>query len=90
MSWKSSKQETVADSMMEAEYIRASEAAKEAVWIRKFVSELGVVPSASVQWTSIVIIVVPLHKQRSLDHTKSPNMCCGDITLSVRSLIEVM
>ena len=47
MSWKSSKQETVADSTTEAEYIRASEATKEAVWIRKFVSELGVVPSAS-------------------------------------------
>jgi hypothetical protein len=47
VSWKSSKQETVADSTTEAEYIAASEAAKEAVWIRKFVSELGVVPSAS-------------------------------------------
>ena len=47
MSWKSSKQETVADSTTEAEYIRASEAAKEAVWIRKFVLKLGVVPSAS-------------------------------------------
>ena len=32
---------------MEAEYIVASEAAKEAIWIRKFVSELGVVPSCS-------------------------------------------
>nr|GFD27075.1 hypothetical protein [Tanacetum cinerariifolium] len=29
----------------EAEYIAAAEAAKEAVWIRKFVDELGVVPS---------------------------------------------
>jgi hypothetical protein len=47
VSWKSSKQDTVADSTTEAEYIAASEAAKEAVWIRKFVSELGVVPSAS-------------------------------------------
>ncbi|WVZ71521.1 LOW QUALITY PROTEIN: hypothetical protein U9M48_020097 [Paspalum notatum var. saurae] len=47
VSWKSSKQDTVADSATEAEYIAASEAAKEAVWIRKFVSELGVVPSAS-------------------------------------------
>lgn len=47
VSWKSSKQETVADSTTEAEYLAASEAAKEAVWIRKFVSELGVVPSAS-------------------------------------------
>jgi hypothetical protein len=33
--------------MTEAEYNAAFEAAKEAVWIRKFVSELGVVPSAS-------------------------------------------
>jgi len=32
---------------MEAEYIVASEAANEAIWIRKFVSELGVVPSGS-------------------------------------------
>ncbi|KAK8701269.1 hypothetical protein V6N13_019659 [Hibiscus sabdariffa] len=47
ISWKSSKQDTVADSTTEAEYIAASEAAKEAVWIKKFVTELGVVPSIS-------------------------------------------
>ena len=47
MSWKSSKQEMVADSTIEAEYIAASKAAKVVVWIRKFVSELGVVSSAS-------------------------------------------
>jgi hypothetical protein len=47
VSWKSSKQDTVADSMMEPEYIAASEAAKEVVWIKNFVSKLGVVPSAS-------------------------------------------
>ncbi|RVW12263.1 Retrovirus-related Pol polyprotein from transposon TNT 1-94 [Vitis vinifera] len=35
----------VADSTTEAEYIAASEAAKEAVWMKKFISELGVVPS---------------------------------------------
>ena len=45
MSWKSSKQETVADSTTEAEYIAASNAAKEAVWIKKFISDLGIVPS---------------------------------------------
>ncbi|KAK8613675.1 hypothetical protein V6N13_101432 [Hibiscus sabdariffa] len=39
VSWKSSKQDTV------AEYIAASEAAKEAVWIKKFITELGVIPS---------------------------------------------
>ncbi|KAK8632767.1 hypothetical protein V6N13_073148 [Hibiscus sabdariffa] len=47
VSWKSSKQDTVADSTTEAEYIAASEAAKEVVWIKKFVTELGVVPSIS-------------------------------------------
>lgn len=45
ISWKSSKQSTTADSTAEAEYIAASEAAKEAVWIRNFFTELGVVPS---------------------------------------------
>ena len=45
VSWKSSKQATVADSTTEAEYIAASDAAKEAVWIKKFITELGVVPS---------------------------------------------
>jgi hypothetical protein len=47
VSWKSSKQETVAYLTMEVEYIASSEAAKEAVLIKKFVSVLGVVPSAS-------------------------------------------
>nr|GEV49026.1 retrotransposon protein, putative, Ty1-copia subclass [Tanacetum cinerariifolium] len=43
--WKSSKQSTTAHHATKAEYIAASEAAKEAVWIRKFIDELGVVPS---------------------------------------------
>jgi hypothetical protein len=47
VSWKSSKQDTVADSTMEADYIATSEATKEVVWIRNVVSELGIVPSAS-------------------------------------------
>ena len=33
----------VADSVTEAEYITASEAAKEAVWMKKFITGLGVV-----------------------------------------------
>ena len=45
MSWKSSKQDTIADSTTEAEYIPASAAVKEVVWIRKFIAELDVVPS---------------------------------------------
>jgi len=47
VSWKSSKQEMVVDSTTEAEYIAASEAANEGVWIRKFLIELGVFPNAS-------------------------------------------
>ena len=41
MSLKSSKQDTIADSTTEAEYIVALSAAKKAVWINK----LGIVPS---------------------------------------------
>ncbi|KAK8554368.1 hypothetical protein V6N12_031332 [Hibiscus sabdariffa] len=47
INWKSSKQDTVSDSTTEAEYIAASEAAKEVVWIKKFITKLGVVPSIS-------------------------------------------
>ena len=43
--WKSFKQHTVADSVCEVEYIAASDAAKEAVWLQKFIIELEVVPS---------------------------------------------
>ena len=45
MIWRSSKQDTVADSITMAEYIAASDAAKEAVWIKNFIFRLGVVPS---------------------------------------------
>nr|GEU40983.1 hypothetical protein [Tanacetum cinerariifolium] len=43
LDWKSSKQSTTAMSATEAEYIAASEAAMEAVWIRKFILGLGIV-----------------------------------------------
>ena len=33
------------NSTTKSEYIKASKAAKEAVWIRKFISELGAMPS---------------------------------------------
>ncbi|XP_070029798.1 secreted RxLR effector protein 161-like [Nicotiana sylvestris] len=45
VSWKSSKQAIVADLVTEAEYITASETTKEVVWMKKFLTELGVVPS---------------------------------------------
>ena len=41
--WRSIKQSSIADSTMEAEYIAASEAAKEAVWLKNFLTDLGIV-----------------------------------------------
>src|SRR3954468_10185998 len=46
VSWRNSKQPMVEGSTTEAEYVAASEAAQEAVWIKEFETELGVVPSA--------------------------------------------
>ena len=46
ISWRGVKKSSIADSTMEAEYIASSEAAKEAVWLKNFLLDLGVVPSA--------------------------------------------
>nr|GEU94359.1 RNA-directed DNA polymerase, eukaryota [Tanacetum cinerariifolium] len=45
LEWKSSKQSTTVMSSTKVEYITALEAAIEAVWIRKFISGLGLVPT---------------------------------------------
>ena len=45
VTWKSSKQDKVADSTCESEYIAASEVVKEAAWLKNFIGDLGVVPS---------------------------------------------
>jgi hypothetical protein len=49
VSWKSSKQDTVADLTTETEYIAASAAAKETLWIRNLLIDLGVIPDSSNQ-----------------------------------------
>jgi hypothetical protein len=60
VSWKSSKQYMIVDSTMKVEYIVASEDAKEAIWIRNFVSVLGVLSLVRlVLWISMVIIADP-------------------------------
>ena len=43
ISWRSVKQSCIADSTMEVEYVAACEAAKKAVQLKKFLSDLGVV-----------------------------------------------
>ena len=46
VSWMSGKQSVVARSSTESEYIAASEASSEAVWMKRFITDFGVVPSA--------------------------------------------
>nr|GFC19722.1 retrovirus-related Pol polyprotein from transposon TNT 1-94 [Tanacetum cinerariifolium] len=43
--WKSAKQSIFATSYVEDEYIAAFDASKEAVWVKKFISGLRVVPT---------------------------------------------
>ena len=50
-SWRSVKQSSIADSTMETEYIAASKATKEAIWLKNFLMDLGVVPSAQLAIT---------------------------------------
>ncbi|GJU11290.1 hypothetical protein Tco_1133686 [Tanacetum coccineum] len=45
VTWKISKQDTVVDFTCESEYIAACEASKEAIWMKNFIGDLGVVPT---------------------------------------------
>ena len=47
--WRSVKQPTISDSTREAESIAVSEAGKEIVWLKKFYSDLGVIPEIDKQ-----------------------------------------
>ena len=46
VSWRSSKQSIVAASTCKAEYVAASKASREGVWMKAFTTDLGVIPSA--------------------------------------------
>ena len=43
ISWRSDKQSCITNSTIEVEYVATCEAAKEAIWLKKFFSDLGVV-----------------------------------------------
>ena len=60
----------MAGSTCEAEYIAASEAANEGVWMKEFISDLGVIPSASGPVNFFVTILVQLPWQKNPDFTK--------------------
>ncbi|GJU27302.1 retrotransposon protein, putative, ty1-copia subclass [Tanacetum coccineum] len=78
--WKSSKQSTTAMSATEAEYIAASEAAMEAVWIRKFISGLGI----SIALSEIKLLKVHTYGNLTDPFTKA--LSNGKLTQHVRSM----
>ncbi|KAL0285353.1 UNVERIFIED_CONTAM: Retrovirus-related Pol polyprotein from transposon TNT 1-94 [Sesamum radiatum] len=66
VAWKSFKQDTTADSTTEIEYIAASEAAKEAVWMKNHTQKLGVVPSIAEP------VVILCDNNRAIVQAKEP------------------
>ncbi|KAL0409757.1 UNVERIFIED_CONTAM: Retrovirus-related Pol polyprotein from transposon TNT 1-94 [Sesamum radiatum] len=89
VAWKSSKQDTTADSTTEAEYIAASEAGKEAVWMKNYIQELGVVPSSAEP------VVIFCDNNRAIAQAKEPrshhrsNIFLDDTTFLGRWWVEV-
>lgn len=67
VSWCSQRQKTVSTSTLEAEYVAAAEATKEAVWLRTFINDLGI--------TGLHIDTVPLHidNNSALLATRNPD-----------------
>lgn len=90
ISWKCFKQEMVTYYMSKVKYIAMSETANKDIQIRKFISKLGMLLSVLNPLDIYCDNNVPLHRLRNLDRTKNPNMYFIDISLFVRSLIDVM
>ena len=51
ISWRSVKQSCIVDSTIKAEYVATCEAAKEVVWLKKFLFDLGVMRMEQVLFT---------------------------------------
>ena len=73
VSWCSSKESVVAGSTCVAEYIAASEAANEGVWMKEFISDLGVIPSASGPMKIFCDNIGAIALQRNPDFTREPS-----------------
>ncbi|GJR07873.1 hypothetical protein Tco_0790525 [Tanacetum coccineum] len=82
VTWKSSKQDTMADFTCESEYIVACEASKEAIWMKNFIGDLVVVPTIQ---DHIEIFYVAMLDELGLGdgrllvgHFKIPCICFDD------------
>ena len=63
--WRSVKKSCISNSTMEAEYIAASEAIKEAVWLRNFLRDLELIPNLEQPMVVYCEIVVRLQIVRN-------------------------
>ena len=71
VSWCSCKQSVVVGSTCEAEYMAASEAAQ-AIWVKEFITDLGVIPNASGPISLFVTTLELLPLPRSPGFTRRP------------------
>ncbi|GJW24917.1 retrotransposon protein, putative, ty1-copia subclass [Tanacetum coccineum] len=78
--WKSKKQTTIAMSATQAEYMAASKAAMEAVWIKKFVGDLGRYPYVREQVKSGEIKVLKVHTDDNLADPFTKALPKGNVT----------
>nr|GEW58114.1 ribonuclease H-like domain, reverse transcriptase, RNA-dependent DNA polymerase [Tanacetum cinerariifolium] len=69
----------------EAEYIAASEAAMEVVWIRKFISGLGIVPTINEPINIFCDNSVALHFANEPEVREAPDTTIGDIIMFARA-----
>jgi hypothetical protein len=76
--------------MMEVEYIATSEATEKVIWIRNFISELGVVPSASSPMDLCCDNSEAIVQAKESRSHKRLNMYYGITISSTKSLINVM
>ncbi|GJW09517.1 hypothetical protein Tco_1575344 [Tanacetum coccineum] len=67
VTWESLKQDIVADSTRESEYIAACEASKEAIWMKNFIGDLRVVPTVQ------DLIEIFYDNESAVALTKEPN-----------------
>ena len=84
ISWSSKKQDSVALSSMEAEYIAASEVVKEAVWLKEFLSTLKIANSVNKP------ITVYCDNQAALKVSMDPSFKARLNTLTEDIIIFVM
>ena len=91
ITWRSVKQSCIADSTMEAEYVAACEAAKEAVWLKKFLSNLGVVRIEQVPITFFFATIMEhLHNKKIQQITRKESTLRESTTsLEILLLIEM-